>query len=47
MVVELCSGNELRNINQGAIIRKRSQAELSFLHVTLCIDLFYSPTKYH
>ena len=29
------------------IISKPRLAELSFLHLTLRIDLFYNPTKYH
>ena len=31
----------------GDITRKRRQAELSFLCMTLHTDLFYKPTKYH
>ena len=31
----------------GDIIRKQRLTELLFLSVTLCIDLFYNPTKYN
>ena len=31
----------------GDIIREHRQAELSFLCMTLCTDLFYNPTKSH
>ena len=47
MVTELCSGNEDEvKYGSGDIIRKRRYAELSFLYVTLRVDLFYNPTKY-
>ena len=37
----------LRGPSSGDKIRQQRLAELSFLHLALCIDLFYNPTKYH
>ena len=36
-----------KKYESGDIIREQRQAELSFLCMTLCIDLFYNPSKYH
>ena len=36
-----------KKYESGDIIRESRQAELSFLCITLRIDLFYNPIKYH
>ena len=38
---------KMKKNGSGDIIRKKRQAGLSFLYPTICIDLFYNPTKYH
>ena len=48
MVAELHSRNKNEvKYGSGDIIRKRRLAELSFLHVTLCTDMFSRSNKYH
>ena len=47
MVAELHSRNKNEvKYGLGDIIRKRRLAELSFLHVTLCTDMFSRSNKY-
>ena len=45
MATEIQVWNEVK-YESGEIIRTWKQAELSFLHATFWIDLFYYSTKY-
>ena len=46
MVIDIQAGNKV-NIWIRGHKQNMKKAELSVLHVTLSIDLFYNSTKYH